>query len=86
MKYCDHHGGNSEDDVREFSSPFGVGEYLRSKLWPYYVDVNFGNLSASKYTKDGDSRRGWDELWIVSIEGYGVAGWADSWSFEEKPK
>ena len=83
MKYCDHHGGASEDDIREFPSPFGVGEYLREKLWNFYVNVNFNNLHADKCPSDGDSRRGWKELWIVLLDGYGVCGWADSW-FEEK--
>ena len=85
MKYCDHHGGGSDDVIQDFASPFELGEYLRKKLWHYYVDVNFDNLHAKKYTEHGDPSRGWKELWIVSIDDYGVAGWADSWfSKEEK--
>ena len=84
MKYCDYHGGGQEDNILEFKSPFELGEYLREKLWQFNVPVTFENLRAKKYTKIGDPRRGWKELWIVSIEGYGVAGWADSWFEENK--
>jgi hypothetical protein len=83
MKYCDHHGGGTEEVIREFKSPFELGEYLREKLWRFYVDVNFDNLRAKIAIPGGDPSRGWKELWIVSIDGYGVAGWTDSW-FEEK--
>ena len=86
MKYCDHHGGGTVDEIREFNSPFELAEYLRKKLWHYYVEVNFKNIAWGLYTQDGDPRRGWKELWIVSVEGYGVCGWADSWTFEEKPR
>jgi hypothetical protein len=66
MKYCDHHGGGSEDVIQDFASPFELGEYLRKKMWPWHVDVNFNNLHAEKYIEDGDPVRGWKELWIAS--------------------
>ena len=69
MKYCDHHGGGSEDVIQTFASPFELGEYLRAKLYPFSVDVNFGNLTASKYTEDGDPARQWKELWICPSKG-----------------
>lgn len=83
MKYCDHHGGGSEDVIQEFDSPFGLGEYLRKYLGCWYVPVTFDNLKAEKYTDNGDPGRGWKELWIVTVEDFGVCGWADSW-FKEK--
>ena len=84
MRYCDHRGGGSDDVIQTFASPFELGEYLREKLWHFYVDVNFNNLHADLYTDCGDKRRGWDELWVVYLDGYGVCGWADSWFEKEK--
>ena len=85
MKYFDHHGGASEDVIMEFNSPFDLGEYLREKLRQYYVPVNFDNLHASNCDY-GRMSHGWHHLWVVHIDGYGVAGWADSWWPEEEKK
>jgi len=84
MKYCNHHGGGQEDEIHDFSSPFEIGEHLRKYLWKWGVEVNFQNIQARKYTKNGDPSRGWKELWIVSIEGFGVVGWSNGWFKEEE--
>ena len=70
----------TEDRLQTFASPFEVGEHLRKRLHRFHFDVTFSNIHAQREEiLDRDNKYGWDRVWIVTIDGVGVAGWASGW-------
>ena len=80
IRFRFHRGGLAEsmETVRTFASVDAVKRHIARDLKPF-VDVAPGAIHARRYSKDGDPRIGWQDLFIVTIDGYGVAGFADSW-------
>jgi hypothetical protein len=78
IKYRDHRGGLSEsmETAREFETMDQVREHVAKSLYPFYVDVTKENFH-SKFYCDEDKRIGWSPVCLVTIDGFGVVGWAD---------
>jgi hypothetical protein len=78
IKYRDHRGGLSEsmETAREFETMDQVREHVAESLYPFYVDVTKENFHSEFYCEE-DRRIGWKPVCLVTIDGFGVVGWAD---------
>lgn len=81
IRFRFHRGGldASMETARTFASVDDVKRHIIRDLAPF-MDVDPDSICAERYGRDGDPRIGWQKLFIITIEGYGVVGWADSWS------
>lgn len=75
-KYRDHRGGLAESlaTMVVVDSRAELVEYLRRALSPFFVSVTPDKVKILPYCVD--ARIGWDTH-IVTIDGYGVAGFTD---------
>jgi hypothetical protein len=69
----------SMETARTFASVDDAKQHIVQDLKPH-IDVASDSIRARRYGKDGDPRIGWQDLFIITIDGYGVIGFADSWS------
>lgn len=67
------------ETARTFASVDDAKQHIVQDLKPH-IDVASDSIRARRYGKDGDPRIGWQDLFIITIDGYGVIGFADSWS------
>lgn len=79
IKYRDHRGGLAEsmETAQEFQTMDQVREYVTKSLYPLGVDVTKENFHSEFYCEE-DKRIGWKPVCIVTIDGFGVAGWSDA--------
>ena len=82
MRFREHRGGLAEsmDTLVTFHPPNERDKmiaYIRGLLWPFDHLVIAKDVKLRQYTPDGDKRIGWDQLYIVTLEGYGVVGFTD---------
>jgi hypothetical protein len=78
IKYRHHRGGlvESMETCQEFSTMDEVREHVAKFLYPFCVDVTPENFHSEFYCKE-DKRIGWAPVCIVTVDGFGVVGWAD---------
>lgn len=75
IRYRDHRGGLAESMAteRQFENGEEVKAHIRRELYPWEVDTSV--IDAAFYAVD--KRIDWKESWIITIPGYGIAGWVD---------
>jgi hypothetical protein len=77
MKFRQHKGGLEESmaTVVELKNRDELTGYIRGLLysWPS-VKADAELISVELYEGNGDPRIGWKEVYIVTLEGYGVLG------------
>lgn len=78
MIFREHRGGLDESMATcvELKDRAALLFYI-SKLLSPWAKVTDESLHVSKYNTNGDSRIDWKELYIVSVDGYGVIGWTN---------
>ena len=80
IRFRFHRGGLAEsmETVGTFASVDDVKRHIAQDL-AHFIDVAPDAIHARRYSKDGDPRIGWQDLFIITIDGYGAIGFADSW-------
>ena len=80
IRFRFHRGGLAEsmETVGTFASVDAVKRHIAQDL-AHFIDVAPDAIHARRYSKDGDPRIGWQDLFIITIDGYGAIGFADSW-------
>jgi hypothetical protein len=79
MKFREHRGGLAEsmETLVELPDRAALVAYCKKLLTDWQFDVKDNDVVVEQYTPNGDKRIGWDQLYIVSITGYGVMGFTD---------
>ncbi len=81
-KFREHRGGLAEsmETVVEVETKADLAAHMRSKLAPFGFNFEDADLMVKPYGENGlpmhDERIGWD-TYVVTIEGYGVAGFTN---------
>lgn len=52
-------------------------KHCEKLLEPYNLHLDVKELSVDPYSMGGDDRIGWKEVYIVTLDGYGVLGFTD---------
>lgn len=81
MKYRPHKGKLADSVagmVEIEATKYALVTYLRKELapWPTLDGFHFDAVHVDPYFA-GDPRIGWDDVWIVTLDGYGVLGFTD---------
>lgn len=79
MIFREHRGGLEESMATSVVLPsrHALLLHIRNLLWKYNFYLTDEALHIKKYTKDGDARIGWKELYIVTVSHFGVIGWTN---------
>ena len=90
MIFREHRGGLEESMATCITLPsrHALLLHLRKLLLPFFVYVTDEKLHIREYNKGrGDARIGWSELYIVTIDGFGVIGWTNApCGYDEEPE
>ena len=81
MIFREHRGGLEESMATQVVLPsrHALLLHLRKLFLPYNIYVKDEKLHIREYNHGrGDSRIGWQELYIVTLDGYGVLGWTNA--------
>ena len=76
------HRGRLDESLAEMVEIEGTRaaliDQIRKELerWPSFRDFPDDALHVDHYC-EGDPRIGWDQVWIVTLDGYGVLGFCD---------
>lgn len=79
MRFREHRGGLAEsvETLTELSDRNALVNHCQSLLQPYSFHFEPSALKVEPYGGK-DTRIGWDETYIVTVEGYGVMGFTDA--------
>ena len=79
MKFREHRGGLAEsmETLVEVDSKRALVAHIQKLLSPYRVTVADDDVQASLYGSSGDGRIGWEKVYVVTVNGYGVIGFSD---------
>ena len=78
IKYRNHRGSLAEsmETAQEFETMDEMRAYVAKSLHPFYVEVTKENFHSKFYCEE-DRRIGWTPVCLVTVNGFGVVGWAD---------
>jgi len=80
MKYRPHRRllDESMAEMAEVSGRHGLVAHLRKEFerWPSLDNFDDKALHIDPYCA-GDPRIGWNDVWIITLDGYGVVGFCD---------
>jgi hypothetical protein len=80
MKFREHRSNLAESmaTLVEFQDKQALVAHIRYLLHPYNLDVTAKDVAARLYSTSGDSRIGWEKVYVVTVDGYGVIGFSNA--------
>lgn len=80
MKFREHRGslGASMDTMVELETRAQLIDHVKKMYSTFVHGFNFDDIVVEPYYMTPDSRCGWEQTYVVRLDGFGVIGFTDS--------
>jgi hypothetical protein len=80
VKFREHRGGLAESmaTLVNCDGRAALVTHIQHLLECYGLKVTDSDVKVTIYGTSGDARIGWEKVYVVTVQGYGVIGFADS--------